>query len=127
MAVGPRSARPTAKGKKRAARSDDMMDVTMRKLDKWLDRNPWQAIVVMVILMVVIAFGLWNVFGSTLQWAYGKYLAERVDPWLAAHVTPHFTALWELAREKIPFVDKLKQLFTARSVVEAAGEAAKEL
>ena len=48
-----------------------------------------------VISLILTLGGLfWHMFGSSIKWGYGKYLAARVDPWLAKHVVPHFTAAW---------------------------------
>jgi hypothetical protein len=75
----------------------------------------------------------WNMFGETLKWAYGEYLKKHVvkyvHPVMEKHVTPHFTALWDVMREKAPVLEKVKGMFSYRDVnlTAAAAGAAKEL
>ena len=111
------NARPSARGKKRGGgRSDDPLEKLTRKLDKWIDKNPMYSGVLTAFLFALIAFLFWNMFGETLKWAYEKYLAERLNPLLAKHVTPHFVALGDVLKEKVPFAEKVTNLFAYRDV-----------
>lgn len=123
----PQNARPSARGKKRGGRSDDPLEKYTRKLDKWIDKNPVLSGILTAFLFACIALLFWNLFGDTLKWAYGKYLAERVDPVLAKHVTPHFIALWDVMRERVPAMEKVKNLFVYRDVNLTSPPEAKDL
>ena len=92
------------------------MDKVMRRVNKWVDRNPLGSSLLTVALCAALAFLFWGQFGGTLRWAYTRYVAARLDPVLAAHVTPHFTALRDLMREKIPAMEKIRNLFVYRAV-----------
>ena len=100
------------------------MEKITRKLDKWIDKNPVLSTILTGVLFLAIAVLFWNLFGDTLKWAYGQYLAKHLDPVIAKHVTPHFAALWDVMREKVPVMEKMKNLFVYRDVNITAGAGA---
>ena len=112
--------RPTARGKKRGGRSEDPLERLVRKLDRWIDKNPVLSGALSVAVVGALMFLFWLSFGGALTRGYDAYLKRHADPYVKRVVrfcAPHFVALRDLLGEKRGALETARRMFTPRDVV----------